>query len=142
MQHRYGLDRRPVGRWIAVSLLIAAFVVALGFVAHAITKASVDGTLITWKVVGSDRVDARIQVRRVDDVPVTCVLRAQDFDRADVGYAVVDVPAGGLQVELPYSMRTLAPATITELLGCSADGRPNVTPPQFPPGVVAPAQPY
>ena len=142
MQHRYGLDRRPVGRWIAVALLVLAFAIALAVVARALTKAPVDGTLVTWQAVAPDRVDARIQVRRAQDVPVTCVLRAQDFNRVDVGYATIEVPVGGTQVELPYSLRTLAPATITELLGCSEDGTPRVTPPQFPPGVVAPAQPY
>ena len=112
MQHRYGLDRRPIGRWIAAGLLVVVFVGALGFVARAITRAPVDGTLITWQAVAPDRVDVRIQVRRAQDVPVACVLRAQDFNHVDVGYATIEIPAGGTQVELPYSLRKIGRAHV------------------------------
>ena len=41
-----------------------------------------------------------------------------------------------------FALRTLAPAYTVELLGCATGAAPKVPPPQFPPGVVPPAQPY
>ena len=95
MQERYGLDRRPIGRWIAVAALVLAFVAALAFVAVGVTRSPVQSRLISWDDVAADRVDMTIEVRRPAADEVQCVLRAQDSKRIDVGYAVVVIPAGG-----------------------------------------------
>jgi hypothetical protein len=142
MQERYGLTRRPVGRRIAVTAIVLAFVGALAFVSVGLTSNPVESRLISWDDVAPDRVDMTIQVRRPATDEVTCVLRAQDQQRIDVGYAVVVIPAGEQQVLLDYALRTIAPAYTAELLGCAVDGPPSVPPPQFPPGVVPPPQPY
>ncbi len=142
MQQRYGLDRRPVGQWIAVALVVLSFVAALAFVTVGVTRSQVQARLVSWDDVAADRVDMTIEVRRPADDEVQCVLRAQDVRRIDVGYAVVVIPAGSGEVSLDYSLRTLAPAYTAELLGCAADGLPGVPPPQFPPGVVPPEQPW
>ena len=142
MQERYGLDRRPIGRRITVAALALAFVAALAFVTVGVTRSSVQARLVTWDDVSADRVDMTIEVRRPAADEVQCVLRAQDARRIDVGYAVLVIPAGSPEVSLDYSLRTLAPAYTAELLGCAADGLPAVPPPQFPPGVVPPAQPW
>ena len=142
MQERYGLDRRPIGPRIGVAVLVVAFVGALVYVTLGLTRSPIEARLLTWEQPSPDRVDMTIAVRRPADVAVTCVLRAQDGDRVDVGYAVVDIPVGEDSVQLTYALRTLAPAYNVELLGCSADGAPQVPPPQFPPGVVPPEQPY
>lgn len=142
MQRRYGLDRRPVGRRIAVAAVVVAFVAALAYVGFGVTRSDVDSRLLSWDVVGADRVDVRIDVRRPGDKEVVCIVRAQDVGHADVGYATVTVPPGDAHAVVEYSLRTLAPAYVTELLGCSSDGPPRVDPPQFPVGVVPPAQPY
>ncbi len=142
MQERYGLDRRPTGRRVAVTVLVLAFVGILAFVTVGLTRSPIDASLVTWDDVSADRVDMTIQVRRPAAAAVECVLRAQDENRIDVGYAVLAIPAGDAQVQVDYSLRTLAPAYTAELLGCSADGLPAVPPPQFPPGVVPPPQPY
>ena len=142
MQERYGLAHRPVGRRIAVTVIVVAFVGALAFVTLGVTDNPVQSRLIAWDDVAADRVDMTIQVRRPEADEVTCVLRAQDVNRIDVGYAEVVLPAGDPQVLLDYSLRTIAPAYTAELLGCAVGGPPSVPPPQFPPGVVPPAQPY
>ena len=142
MQQRYGLDRRPVGQWIAVALVVLSFIAALAFVTVGVTRSQVQARLVSWDDVAADRVDMTIEVRRPADDEVQCVLRAQDVRRIDVGYAVVVIPAGSGEVSLDYSLRTLAPAYTAELLGCAADGLPGVPPPQFPPGVVPPEQPW
>jgi hypothetical protein len=142
MQDRYGLGRRPVGRRIGVTLLVIAFVGALAFVTLGLMSNPVQSRLIAWDDIAPDRVDMTIQVRRPETDEVVCVLRAQDVNRIDVGYAEVVIPAGDPQVLLDYSLRTIAPAYTAELLGCAVGGPPAVPPPQFPPGVVPPSQPW
>ena len=144
MQERYGLDHRPVGRWIAVGLLIVAFVAVLAFVGRGLTSNGTATRLIAWKVVAPDRVDITYQATADTGVEVQCVLRAQDSNRIDLGYATTTLPADpAAQVVIStYRLRTLAPAYTAELLGCAAGGAPQVPPPQFPPGVVPPEQPW
>jgi hypothetical protein len=142
MQQRYGLDRRPVGRWIGTTIVALVFAGVLAYVFVGLTSNSIDARLVTWDDVAADRVDMTIQVRRNGDEAVTCVLRAQDQKRTDVGYATVDIPPGRAEVVVDYALRTLAPAYTAELLGCASGAPPAVPPPQFPPGVVPPAQPY
>lgn len=142
MQERYGLTKKPLGRRIAVTLILVAFVGSLVFVTFGLTGNPVQSRLIAWDDVAADRVDMTIQVRRPEADEVTCVLRAQDVNRIDVGYAEVVIPAGEPQLLVDYALRTIAPAYTAELLGCAVGGPPAVPPPQFPPGVVPPAQPY
>ena len=119
-----------------------AFVAVLGYVTVGLTRSVLEPRLIAWDDVASDHVDITFEVRRPATDDVTCVLRAQDENRVDVGYATVRVPPGDERVRVDYSLRTLAPAYTAELLGCATGGPPSVPPPQFPPGVVAPDQPY
>jgi hypothetical protein len=144
MQARYGLDRRPVGRWIGVGVIVVLFILILLFVAHGLVGSTDPTRLIQWKVVGPDRVDITFQASTDPQQDVTCVLRAQDSKRIDLGYAVVTIPATSEKdvVISTYPLRTLAPAYTAELLGCEVGGRPRVPGPQFPPGVVPPDQPY
>ena len=144
MQERYGLDRRPIGRWIAVSAVILAFAGALAFVVAAMSKGGVETRLITWKVIAPDHVDITFQASPDSAMPVDCVLRAQDANRIDVGYATLTIPPQDADnvVISTFAMRTLAPAYTVELLGCAAGESPRVPAPQFPPGVVPPEQPF
>lgn len=146
MQARYGLDRRPVGRWIAVGVVVLAFTgILIGVGALLGSRDSVQASLITWGVVAPDRVDLTFTVRPDPSQDVRCVLRAQDSTRADVGYAVAVIPPApdGTPVMTSYALRTLAPAYVVELLGCATGTDPaGVPPPQFPPGVVPPEQPW
>jgi hypothetical protein len=142
MQQRYGMDRRPVGRWIAVGLLAVAFVAALAFVTVGVSASGPQSRLLSWDDVAADRVDITFEVDRQDGAEVTCVLRAQDRNRIDVGYAIVTIPAGEARLRVEYALRTLAPAYTAELLGCAVGGLPTTPPPQFPPGVVPPEQPF
>jgi arginine/ornithine N-succinyltransferase beta subunit len=142
MQHRYGMDRRPIGRWIGTTICVLAFMGIAAYVTFGLTRNPVDTHLVTWKVVSPDRTDLSIQVARPADRDVTCVVRAQDATRVDVGYATIDVPAGKAEVMVDYRLRTLAPSATVEVLGCGTDTPLAVPPAAFPPGVVAPAQPW
>ena len=144
MQERYGLDRRPYGRWIVVTIVVILFVGVLAWIAVTVNSNSVATRLIGWTIVGPDRVDITYQVQPDPSSTIECVLRAQDENRIDVGYATVDVPAQPADevVIETFKLRTLAPAYTAELLGCSSGELLRVPPPQFPPGVVPPDQPY
>jgi hypothetical protein len=143
MRERYGLTRRPWGAMALSGLLAVAFVVALAYAGYQILSPQLYPKLLAWNVVADDRVDVTFEVRRPDTVDVYCVLRAQDETRADVGYAVVPLARGTTYVQQTYPLRTLAPAYVVEVLACEAGGPPQrVIPPQFPPGVVPPEQPW
>lgn len=136
------MDRRPIGAWIATTILVIAFVVAMLFVGLNVTGNPIEDRLVAWDVQGADRVEVTFSVNKPEDASVTCVLRAQDENRIDLGYALVEVAPGSTDALVTYPMRTLAPAFTVELLGCGIDAAPNVAPPQFPPGVVPPEQPW
>ncbi len=142
MRARYGLDRRPLGTWIASAAAIVVFVGALVFVWLNVRGNPIEFRLVAWEVQAPDHVEVTISIDRPADTEVTCVIRAQDANRIDLGYATVAIPPGSPDVLLDYSLRTLAPAFTVELLGCSVEGVPGVPPPQFPPGVVPPEQPW
>lgn len=142
MRERYGLDRRPIGTWLAAGALIAAFVGVLAMLTLRLNTNPVEYRLVAWEIVSPERVDVTFSVNRPADAEVVCVLRAQDENRIDLGYATVTIPPGSSDELIDYPLRTLAPAFTVELLGCSVDGPPGVTPPQFPPGVVPPQQPW
>lgn len=143
LQARYGVGRRP---WLAIAAGIAGlivFVVALAFVTLNLLSPKVTYEVLAWNDVSADRVDITFDVRRSEEWDVYCVIRAQDESRADVGYAVAAIPRGTSYAQVTYSLRTLAPAFIVEVLACEAGAPPErVVPPQFPPGVAPPEQPW
>lgn len=136
------MDRRPVGRWITVVVLAVAFAGALIFVGTNVTQNPVEFRLVKWQVAGPEYVDVQIFVDRPVQGDVTCIIRAQDSKHIDLGYAVVDVPTGEGGILLDYPLATLTEAYAVELLGCAVGEEPGVSPPQFPPGVVPPEQPW
>jgi hypothetical protein len=143
MQARYGLDRRPVGRYIVVALLVIGFFIGVSFVWLNLTADRVQFQLLTWSGVSADRVDVTFEVRAPASVNVLCVLRAQDSQRIDLGYAEVPVPGGEEYRLVEYRLRTVAPAYAAEVLECVAEGdQLRVPGPQFPPGIAQPEQPW
>jgi len=141
MRERYGVGRRPVRTYVLVGAVIVAFAAAIAIVLTGWQTGSASGQVITWEAVADDHVHVVMRVQGAEQ-GATCVLRAQDFDHVDVGYAVLAVPAGNDVRQVEYELRTLAPAVNAEILGCSATGTPEVIGPQFPAGVVPPDQPY
>ncbi len=143
LQARYGIGRRSPLPLVAGIIAIAGFTAALAFVTFNLVSPKVTYELLAWDVVAADRVDVTFDVRRSEEWDVYCVVRAQDESRTDVGYAVVGLPRGTSYEQLTYPLRTLAPAYVVEVLACEAGAPPErVVPPQFPPGVVPPEQPW
>lgn len=143
LQARYGVGRRP---WLAIAAGVTglvAFIAALAFVTLNLLSPQVTYEVLAWNDISADRVDITFDVRRSEEWDVYCVIRAQDESRADVGYAVAAIPRGTSYAQVTYSLRTLAPAYIVEVLACEAGAPPErVVPPQFPPGVAPPEQPW
>lgn len=70
-----------------------------------------------------------------------CAVRAQDTERADVGYAYIPLPAGPQRL-WEYRLTTVGRAALASVLACQPGAVPTRLPaPQFPPGVKPPAQP-
>jgi hypothetical protein len=143
IQARYGLDRRRRGPLAVAIVLIVTLALALGWSWWSLSQPRATGSMLRWEVVSVERVDLTFEVRREPGQPTFCVLRAQDVDHIDVAYTVIEIPAGDAYHQQDYRLRTLTRAHIAELLAC-ADGVPpvRVLPPQFPPGVAPPPQPW
>lgn len=143
LQDRYGIRPTPWWLYTGIGVVVVAFVGALAWVTYQLGSDDVQSELLAWRVVSNEHVDVTFDVRRSADSDVYCVIRAQDQTRADVGYAVVSMPRGTTYVQQTYPLRTLAPAYVVELLACSSGAPPErVLPPQFPPGVLPPEQPW
>ena len=143
MQERYGFNRKSWGLTSLITLVIIGFGAALIFVTYSLSQNSVQYRLLAWEELSADRVDITFEVRKPAELPVLCVVRAQDENRIDLGYAEVEIPAGSEYERLTYSLRTLAPAFTAELLTCVASGEPTRVPgPQFPAGIAPPQQPW
>ena len=69
-----------------------------------------------------------------------CVIRAQNENRVDVGYATVLVEAGQTNKTVSYTLNTESRAVLAEVLGCAYSPQMRVPPANFPPGVKIPAQ--
>jgi len=139
MAERYGINHRSWTSRIVTYVLALGFALILGFVAFQVTRPGVDYELIAWKVVAPDRTDVTFRVRAQNDDPVTCVVRAQDASRADVGYAKVSVTPVNGSAAVTYSLHTAIGSYTAEVLGCGDDPVPAA---QFPQGVVPPTQPW
>jgi hypothetical protein len=139
---RYGITGR---RWqpavfIVLGLAFAAVVAGLGWRA---ANPDVKGVISAYATISDTRMDMTLDVMRRTDEPVTCVLRARASDSSDVGYALVEVPAGRGQAQVRYRMATAYRALVGELLGCAPGGIPaGVAGAQFRPGVLPPTQPW
>jgi hypothetical protein len=144
MQQRYGLARQSPARFLLPGAVIAVFVAALAVVTTLlVTRDAVSGQVLTWTVVSPDRVDLTLRISSSEREPVTCVVRAQDITMVDVAYTEVELTPEQQGELVPYSLRTLAPAATVAVLGCATGAVPTgIPPPQFPPGVVPPEQPW
>lgn len=143
MQKRYGLDKSNTGRNALIGAIVLFFTATLGFVGYSLLQNDIQFKLLAWDDLAADRVDITFEVRRDSETAVDCVLRAQDRNRIDVGYAIVTLAAGEPYVRQTYALRTLAPAFTAELLTCVASGDSIRVPgPQFPAGVSPPDQPW
>ena len=137
------MNQSPIMRNILIGGFILIFASAIMFVTFSLAQKEIQFRLLAWDANSPEKVDINFEVRKPADLAVTCVLRAQDKNRIDVGYAEVNVSAGSDYNQLTYPLRTLAPAYTAEVLTCVQQGEPTRVPgPQFPAGVAPPEQPW
>lgn len=143
MQERYGFNQKNHLRTAAIAVVTVIFAVGVGFTTFSMSQKSIQFKLLTWGVVTPERTDLQFEVRRIGSDALDCVVRAQNSQRIDVGYTVIPIPSGNDLEEVSYSLRTLAPAFIVEILTCVKSGEAIRVPgPQFPAGVAPPPQPW
>ncbi len=143
MRQRYGLDSNPWPGRIAAAAVILGCAAALAFFAVRLTDGPTDARLLVWQQPQPDRLDITFDVTKPAGLTVACVLRAQDAQRVDLGYAQAELRSAQEYVQLTYQMRVIGPASYVEILACGPSGEPlRVPPPAFPPGVVPPEQPW
>ncbi len=142
MRERYGLDQRSWGTGALVGGIVVVSAAALAFVGFNMTRTPIDVQVIGWDETPADHVVVDFVVSRPDGMAVECAVRAQDRTHIDVGYGIVEIPAGQERVRMDYPLAIIAKSANAEVLGCAPVGELRVIPPQFPPGVVPPSQPY
>jgi hypothetical protein len=118
----------------------AVLVAVLGYGAWQVSDPSVNWQVTAYHVVSPQLTTISFEVSRDARTTVVCVIRAQDVNSADVGYATVTIPPGAATVQATYPLATRATAVIIDVLGCADNGPPQVDEPQFPPGSTNPPQ--
>ncbi|MCX6421109.1 MAG: DUF4307 domain-containing protein [Actinobacteria bacterium] len=139
-RYRLGTPRWTIALAVVV---IAAFGAAIAYGTWQLAAPTIQSKVLTWQVLSPEHTDVTFEIRRNGESNVWCVLRAQDESHIDVAYVTIPFAAGASYVQLTYPLRTLATAYTVEILACEAGGPPaRVIPPQFPPGVFPPEQPW
>ena len=139
-RYRLGTPRWTIALAVVV---IAAFGAAIAYGTWQFAAPKIQSKVLTWQVLSPEHTDVTFEIRRNGETNVWCVLRAQDESHIDVAYVTIPFAAGASYVQLTYPLRTLATAYTVEILACEAGGPPvRVIPPQFPPGVFPPEQPW
>ena len=139
LYRRYGIKSRT-SNWLGglvAGLSIAATLVALALVGRGLGSGG-DTKLIRWTV-GREAVELTWSVLRYDNQPVYCVLRAQDSERFDVGFAVVRVADTDQNPQLTskLAVRSGVYSVVPPDCAPAADHLPT---PSFRPGLLPPAQ--
>lgn len=120
---RYGRrrERRPTPRWIVPVLLgaVIAGALALAVTGYRNQYSAVQVSVLRYTA-GPGQVRVTFQISRPDGAPVNCLLRARDREGAEIGRALVRVPAGKHQVIVTRTLPTRGRPVTGEVLGCSA----------------------
>ena len=137
LHERYGIRPQSKFRllWITLSALTVAAVLTF-FVFRFVATRNAEAALIEWSTLGETRVAVTFQVN-AESSERWCAIRAQAFDQFDVGFAVL--PVSPAAQTITYEMNTLAAPFVVDLVGCHTDPY-KLRGPQFPPGVLPPAQ--
>jgi len=143
LQERYGY-RKVAKSTIAVGVLLLLVVVALGiWIGSIVANPDVRWTLLGYSDKDAAHTTVTYEVTRDADTAVQCALRVQDARKSDVGYAIVTIPAGTATFQQTYPVATTARGASGQILGCAQVGKQlPVPPPDFPPGMTNPSQPW
>ncbi|MBQ1092876.1 DUF4307 domain-containing protein [Streptomyces sp. B93] len=121
---RYGRssDERANRTLKVVGAVLGAVLVAvIGYFAyHYIGGNRVSGQVISFDL-ADDAVKVRLQIEKDADVSGYCTVRSQAEDGAEVGRADFRFGGDATTVTQVVTLRTTAPGSTAELVGCHAD---------------------
>lgn len=143
LQDRYGY--RPASKiWIGLGVVLCIALLGLGvFLANNVGNPETSYKLLAFNPAAADHTTVTFEVRHDPATSVRCVLRVQDKDHVDLGYAEVTIPPGKNYNQVSYQVATNDFGYAAEVLGCAPMGDPlPVYPPQFPPNAPNPPQPW
>ena len=140
LHERYGI--RPQRNRLRVALGVVALAVG-GYIFVTINQhvnQSGDTRLISWNNTSATSTEVTFTVSRPSDTRLICVLRAQDSDRFDVGYARVRIDYPSQNPRLTVTLATRSEAfTVTEPQ-CDSPDSAALIGSHFRPGLLPPAQ--
>ncbi|MEU6219476.1 DUF4307 domain-containing protein [Streptomyces sp. NPDC047022] len=106
---------------IVGSVLGALLLVVVGWFAyHYIVENKISAQVITFQA-SHDTVEAHLEVHKDAGATGYCTLRSQAADGTEVGRADFRFGGRATRIDKVVTLRTTAPGTTAELLGCHAD---------------------
>ncbi|MET9906526.1 DUF4307 domain-containing protein [Streptomyces sp. NPDC006476] len=106
---------------IAGTVLGALLVALIGYFAyHYVGQNKISGEVITFEP-HKDSVQIHLEVRKDSGTSGYCTIRSQAADGTEVGRADFRFTGSATRVDRVLTLRTTAPGTTAELLGCHAD---------------------
>lgn len=140
LYERYGIKEKSRNRRIVGVLISGIALALLIFASITVFRPRITFALESFDVTSDTSVAVSWQVASTSTSQTFCVVRAQDSNRQDVGYAIVTVTQSQPLVTVDYVLTTESKATLVEILGCSNSPELKVAAPNFAPGVAIPDQ--
>ncbi|MGI5457406.1 DUF4307 domain-containing protein [Streptomyces sp. CA-249302] len=121
---RYGRssDERADHRLKIAGAVLGTLLLALiGYFAyHYVGQNKISGEVITFEP-HKDSVSIHLEVRKDAGTSGYCTVRSQAADQSEVGRADFRFGGSATRIDKVVTLRTTAPGTTAELLGCHAD---------------------
>ncbi|MEU1268218.1 DUF4307 domain-containing protein [Streptomyces sp. NPDC005799] len=106
---------------IAGTVLGALLLALIGYFAyHYVGQNKISGEVITFEP-HKDSVQIHLEVRKDSGTSGYCTIRSQAADGTEVGRADFRFTGSPTRIDRVLTLRTTAPGTTAELLGCHAD---------------------
>ena len=140
IQQRYGYTKRQKFPVVIATVLALIVGSGLGLAEYRKAHPSLDWELRSFNIESDTKTQIVWEIARQKGEATYCVLRAQDIQRMDVGYATVYIAPGEALTVMQYELATESLPVLAEVLGCSTKPEMRVPPANFPPGVKIPAQ--
>ena len=142
IQDRYPKPGKP---WFLVIIAVIFIVVIGAFVSTGISRVinpPLSEKLLAWEIKDKNNVEVIFEVNRNESLDVWCLLRAQNENMTDVGYAILEIPKDGKNYkQLNYNLKTYEMAYTAEVIKCDDEKDSTLfIASQFIPGVEIPKQ--
>lgn len=129
IQARYPEEKKSWFLFIVGSifvLIIGAFI-AVGV--ERVINPPLYEKLLAWEIKDANSVSVTFEISRPIDMNVWCLIRAQNEDKFDVGYAVLAFPQNGQQyLQTNYLLKTYETAYVAEVINCDDDPKSTLFP--------------